>query len=278
MRFKKQKRIFIFGVGFLLSLFFIFPQFAFAGQVVPTDVLNKINRERITHQLSPLVSNDLLQRAAEEKLSDMIRHKYFAHQSVDGRMPWDFIDEAGYVFSYAGENLAIDYQSADDAVRAWLASTTHRENILNKNFQETGIAVATSDHVYIVQMFGAQLNQPTTSLQVSDINTPSSTLKKNLITEDQTENHALQEIQPQPQLTTIIPDYLTQEKQCPSLAQLLDYALQFPKNQENVYPCLTQQAQIQSTVQPRENYTETIVSLKYYRLLALTLFPHNNKL
>ena len=84
---------------------------------------------------------------------------YFAHESPTGVTPWFWFKEAGYTFLYAGENLAINFTESSDVENAWMASPKHKENILNANFREIGIA--TVDGVYnnnpttfVVQMFG----------------------------------------------------------------------------------------------------------------------------
>ena len=40
-----------------------------------------------------------------------------------------------------GENLAKGYSSASDCVAAWMASPTHRENVLYADFRTCGIAI-----------------------------------------------------------------------------------------------------------------------------------------
>jgi hypothetical protein len=55
--------------------------------------------------------------------------------------PWKWLGDVGYNYSVAGENLAKNYPNADATVAAWMASTTHRENILNKAYTDVGFAV-----------------------------------------------------------------------------------------------------------------------------------------
>jgi uncharacterized protein YkwD len=43
------------------------------------------------------------------KANDMATLSYFAHTSPSGLTPWHWFAKANYVFSYAGENLAIDF-------------------------------------------------------------------------------------------------------------------------------------------------------------------------
>lgn len=109
------------------------------------------------------VSEDLrLDTAAMEKAKNMFEENYWAHFSPSGKDPWGFINGAGYKFTYAGENLAKSFYQSDEVVKAWMASKTHRENILNKHYQNIGIAV----------MEGT-LNGEKTTLVVQEFGTPS---------------------------------------------------------------------------------------------------------
>lgn len=107
-----------------------------------------------------LAWNSVLAQAAELKARDMAEKGYFAHNSPEGKSPWYWFDTAGYEFVHAGENLAVDFADSGDVNRAWMDSTGHRKNILNENFTEIGIAIATGifngrETTFVVQMFGA---------------------------------------------------------------------------------------------------------------------------
>jgi len=118
------------------------------------------NSARAQNGLGGLATNSALASAAYNKAKDMFENNYFAHNSPSGKTPWDFIKEAGYSYSYAGENLAIGYTDPDELFSAWMGSPTHRENIINPNFREIGIAVVSgtfqgSETLIAVQEFGA---------------------------------------------------------------------------------------------------------------------------
>jgi len=120
------------------------------------------NSERAKAGLGALSVNSALTSAATAKANDMLAKGYFAHTSPDGRTPWDFITAAGYDYVYAGENLAIGYSSASELMSAWMNSQTHRDNILNPNFREIGIAVVSGQYngaetTIVAQEFGAQV-------------------------------------------------------------------------------------------------------------------------
>lgn len=133
------------------------------GEVYPAIVAVLTNQGRVEQALPTLKESQILAVAAKNKAQDMITRGYFAHQSPDGRQPWDWIKSAGYEYEYAGENLAINYSDSADVYRAWMNSPTHKANILNGHYTEIGIAVATTtiqgrESILVVQMFGSPKN------------------------------------------------------------------------------------------------------------------------
>jgi len=123
------------------------------------------NIERSKQGLTPLVQNPQLSRAALQKAGDMFAKNYWAHNSPDGTTPWYFIREAGYNYTYAGENLARGFETAEEVVKAWMVSPKHRANVLSENFNEVGFAVKKGrlngeETVLIVETFGNQGTVP----------------------------------------------------------------------------------------------------------------------
>ncbi len=112
------------------------------NELVDSKIIFYTNQARLQYQLPPLKENNLLQQAAQNKLSDMVKNQYFDHVSPQGVSARDVIDSGGYKFIAIGENLALGgYSDEADLVNAWLASPGHRENILSKNYTEIGVAV-----------------------------------------------------------------------------------------------------------------------------------------
>ena len=89
------------------------------------------NKEREQNGLTPLVFNETLSKAALLKANYMFTNNYWAHNAPDGTTPWVFIKQVGYEYTYAGENLARGFATSDDVVKAWMASPTHKENMLS---------------------------------------------------------------------------------------------------------------------------------------------------
>lgn len=135
------------------------------GAVITATLVDLTNEDRTADALGTLTINETLVKAAQAKADDMAEKGYFAHTTPDGKEPWDFMHEAGYVFTYAGENLAVNFGDSEDVVQAWMNSPTHRANILNGKFTEIGIATAVGEYrgqktVFVVQMFGTPRSAP----------------------------------------------------------------------------------------------------------------------
>ncbi len=123
------------------------------------DILRAVNRERAKFNIAPLVLSLDLERSARQKVTDMVTHTYFAHER-EGVLFEDFIKEENYDYVIIGENLARgEFKSTERLVRAWLSSPTHRKNILDARYKETGIAILAGTYddqsvYYIAEHFG----------------------------------------------------------------------------------------------------------------------------
>ncbi|HYV33286.1 MAG TPA: CAP domain-containing protein, partial [Candidatus Limnocylindria bacterium] len=137
---------------------------AFSSAITPDNIINLTNESRQQFALAGLKENSLLDKAAQAKADDMLAKGYFAHNSPDGKTPWDFIQATGYGYLMAGENLAVNFSQAEDVETAWMNSPGHKANILNKNFEEIGIGVAQGQYqgnaaIFVVQEFGTPVAQ-----------------------------------------------------------------------------------------------------------------------
>jgi len=134
----------------------------FFADISSQALANLTNETRQDYGLAILNTNPKLEAAAQQKAQDMINKGYFAHFSPSGTSPWYWMTQSGYQYKYAGENLAINFIDSQEALNAWMDSTGHRENILNPNYKEIGIAVVTGkfdasgqDKTVVVQLFGS---------------------------------------------------------------------------------------------------------------------------
>ena len=168
----KNKWMIILSTISLLIAFFIFSTFIYQNNVDSTqsqksffsqEQLNiSINKERIFANLPPLKLNTKLNIAAKNKAIDMSNKGYFSHISpINGKKWSDFIKESKYDYDEAGENLANGFDNPVEMVSAWMKSPSHKENILNKDVDETGIGYSYGKlggipTIFVVQMFGTE--------------------------------------------------------------------------------------------------------------------------
>ncbi len=132
----------------------------YATDINVQQLLTDTNTKRKAEGISPLTLNGTLSVAAANKAADMFAKNYWAHNSPVGATPWDFITGAGYHYTVAGENLAKNFSDSQGVVDAWMASSSHRENLLKSNYHDVGFAVVNGtlngeETTLVVQMFGA---------------------------------------------------------------------------------------------------------------------------
>lgn len=118
--------------------------------ITPDSIFVLVNNERAAAAIRPLNRSAALDAVAQAKLDDMLSRDYFAHNTPDGQPTWIWFDKQGYQYLKAGENLARNFDTPAETVEGWVESPTHLENILNKDFTETGVAVSGST---VVQEF-----------------------------------------------------------------------------------------------------------------------------
>lgn len=144
--FRQKKRVYLTILAVLLGIALFIPLSApEASGITAGGVIQLVNKERVSRGLDIVAENSSLTRAAQDKLDDMIKHDYFSHTSPNGVTPWYWIEKNGYDYKYAGENLAVNFSSAEDQHESWMASSTHRKNILNPTYKEIGVAVANGE-------------------------------------------------------------------------------------------------------------------------------------
>ncbi len=170
--------VYIFGVLLLFGVLRLVPKVApgvlgYASDINISELLSQTNKKRAEQGLKPLTINPQLTNAAYAKADHMFKNNYWAHIAPDGTKPWDFIVAQNYNYSYAGENLAKNFNSSSAVVSAWYESPSHRDNLLSSNYSEVGFAVVNGvldgyETTLVVQMFG-QTAQPSA---VADTSVP----------------------------------------------------------------------------------------------------------
>ncbi len=138
---------------------FTIAQQATPAAVVASTVVKDTNVARADANLKLLTRSAVLDRAAALKANDMMKNQYFAHRSPSGVTPWYWFDQAKYKYLRAGENLAVHFSDSTELVDAWLASPSHRANIMNGKYTEIGIGMTSGTFegvqtIFVVQLFG----------------------------------------------------------------------------------------------------------------------------
>jgi uncharacterized protein YkwD len=103
-------------------------------------ILAEMNRVRAGHGLPALRHDGRLMRAARSHTLGMLRTKTFSHGNMAARL-----QRFGIRGGRVGENLAWGagtYASAQAIVRMWLASPSHRANLLRPGFRRIGLGAA----------------------------------------------------------------------------------------------------------------------------------------
>lgn len=155
---------------------------AVATNVSSQNLLEETNKQRLAQSRPQLRLNNQLTLAAQSKAQDMVNLNYWSHNTPSGNPPWTFINESGYQYQKAGENLAYGFADSSDTINGWMNSQSHRENLLDKDFVEVGFGTASSNDfnhegpsTVIVAMYGRSAHEsPVVSLS-SNNTSPSST-------------------------------------------------------------------------------------------------------
>lgn len=111
-----------------------------ARPALEAQMLAMVNRERESKGLKPLQHDPELVIVARAHSADMFKRGYFAHNTPEGKTPFDRMKEANVQFTNGGENLALA-QTLEMAHRNLMNSPGHRANILDPAFGRLGIGV-----------------------------------------------------------------------------------------------------------------------------------------
>lgn len=136
----------------------------FATSISKEEIITLTNGQRQRNGAGAVTENTLLNQAALLKAQDMFSANYWAHTNPSDpqKDPWYWFDQAGYEYYMAGENLAMNFDTSAGVINGWLNSQSHRDNMLNPNYTEIGIAVVNGvlqgeETTLVVQLFGRPL-------------------------------------------------------------------------------------------------------------------------
>lgn len=136
----------------------------YSSSITADNIVELTNASRTSLGLKELKVDPRLAQAATGKAEDMVINQYFAHTSPAGLTPWSWFRKAGYAYIHAGENLAVNFTSAEGVQAGWMASPEHHDNIVSVKYDDIGVGIARGtfqgyDTTFVVEMFGAP--QPT---------------------------------------------------------------------------------------------------------------------
>lgn len=105
-----------------------------------------INKQRLDAGIEQLVWSEDLAAVARQHSLNMAEYKFFSHRGQNGATVDERADKFGVRdWRAIGENIAFLRGYSDPpefAVSRWMQSTSHRQNLLDKRWKESGIGVA----------------------------------------------------------------------------------------------------------------------------------------
>ncbi|MDP2665520.1 MAG: CAP domain-containing protein, partial [bacterium] len=150
--------VIVFEGAYLVQTKYVFFKTDFLASVLPGALVALTNQDRAINGLAGVIEDALLNKAAQAAAEDMAANGYFAHVSPDGKDPWYWLNQAGYTYSYAGENLAVNFTDSTDVESAWMESPTHRANIVKREYTHVGFGTANGRYegqetTFVVEFF-----------------------------------------------------------------------------------------------------------------------------
>lgn len=121
------------------------------------ETIHLVNIERAKVGLPTLTLDAPLSKISTLKSEDMVKNDYFSHTSPTYGAPWDMAEEFGYSYRSFGENIAFGQHTAKEVVTAWMNSSGHKANILNKDYTNIGAGIAkdANGRIYWTHMFSS---------------------------------------------------------------------------------------------------------------------------
>lgn len=113
-----------------------------------------VNNERTANGLQAVKLSPQLSEAANIRSGEL--NENFSHTRPDGTSCFTAMDELGITYRAAAENIAYGQNSPESVMNAWMNSSGHRANILNKNMEYIGVGVVYRDGIYYwTQLFAS---------------------------------------------------------------------------------------------------------------------------
>lgn len=106
------------------------------------------NSERTSRHLAQLARSACLQRFAVAQATRMAQQRRIFHQPLE-----PILSRCG--MRLVGENVASGYPNGKAVVQGWMGSPGHRDNILQPDYRQMGLAARRDGSTwYVAQVFG----------------------------------------------------------------------------------------------------------------------------
>ena len=105
-------------------------------------LLSDTNAARAANGIGALRLDDKLNAAAQANADDMAARNYWSHYTPEGNPPWVWVTNQGYSYLALAQNLAAGFSDEQSTVNGWMASPSHRENMLNSTYSDVGFGYA----------------------------------------------------------------------------------------------------------------------------------------
>ena len=141
-----------------LSIYFVFSlntDLSFISIPLEEQVFVEINKIRQENNLSELVYDEDLSKLAREKSVDLASCNEFSHTSKTYGSTRDLLLKYPHLWISGGENISKGGENSKDIVDAFLNSPDHKKNILNPDFNKSGIGcfVSQDGTIYLTELF-----------------------------------------------------------------------------------------------------------------------------
>ncbi len=158
------------GLTVVLPLLAPLPALAADDVAIATHMLAMVNDARAQGRrcggtayppAAPVRWNEALARAARSHSEDMAATGQMSHNSRDGTPPHVRVERAGYDYGATAENIAQGQPTPEAAMGAWLASAGHCANLMNAEYTEMAVAMASNRRgpmgTYWTMVFGTPI-------------------------------------------------------------------------------------------------------------------------
>jgi len=113
-------------------------------EVILATMVNNVRNANSVENLC-YIEDSILSQIAKLRAQDMINRCYFSHYTPEGTTFLTLMKSFGINKKYRGENLArirpASYGTLEEIINAWMASETHRNNLLKKAYSQIGVGI-----------------------------------------------------------------------------------------------------------------------------------------